>query len=98
MDNSNNGYDMIIGHNLLYELGLKLDFDKRLIKWQGKEFSMRMPEKNLFQENHINEAYNTFLAYEYTLKLEHSLEATDRIQEILDMENSEHIDLIKLVN
>lgn len=98
IDDSNHGYDMIIGRDLLCELGLQLDFDKRLIKWQGMELSMRMPDKNLLQENHMNETQHNFLAHEYTLESEHSLQATDRIQEILDMESNENIDLIKWVD
>ena len=40
-------YDMIIGRDLLTELGIKLDFDNLCIEWKGSEVPMRSIDDNI---------------------------------------------------
>ena len=93
VDESNHGYDMIMGRDLLCELGMKLDFNKKIIIWQGMEIAMRMPENNLYQQANSTTLHRDCLAYEYTLESAHSPQATDRIQEILEIHTDTDKDL-----
>ncbi|GFH56268.1 hypothetical protein CTEN210_12744 [Chaetoceros tenuissimus] len=91
VDEGDHCYDIIMGRDLLCELGIKMDFEKRVILWHGMIIPMRVPEKDfsIKSEEH--------LAHEYVLESKLSLEATDRVQEILDIKHEEEVDIAKWV-
>ena len=37
------GYDMIIGHDLMVQLGLSADFKRKVLKWDGVTLPMKEP-------------------------------------------------------
>ena len=41
IDDGNHSYDIIIGRDLLCQLGMKLDFDQKKLDWQGMQIQMR---------------------------------------------------------
>ena len=73
-------YDMIIGTDLLSELGIILDFNEKTIKWEGNEVPMT-PFTGQFQ-NYINEIYQDQLE-PHIVK-----EALERTVKILDADYS----------
>ncbi|GFH61176.1 hypothetical protein CTEN210_17652 [Chaetoceros tenuissimus] len=91
IDDGNHSYDIIIGRDLLCQLGMKLDFDNKKLIWQGMEIQMRYPHETLYQKT-ASQKNSTFLAHEYNLESQHSLAATDRIQEILTVNNTSPVD------
>ena len=73
----NQRYDMIIGRDLLHELGLILDFNEGKMTWDNAWINMQNP--SLFDEGSIKE-------FEEELFLMHDPDTTDaeRIQQIVD--------------
>lgn len=50
------GYDLIIGRDLLSSLGIKIDFSKLLIEWDGNELPMKPIDGTIENSYHIQEA------------------------------------------
>lgn len=78
-------YDIIMGRDLLTTLKIKLDFDQKIIDWQGMLLEMRSPSKTI--ENLIQDGNQ--ILNEYTLESKISQQASDRMQQILDIEGEE---------
>lgn len=83
VDENKDKYDIILGRDLLCTLGLCMNFEQRLIEWKGMRIKMR-----LLKEILRNEERHESLANEYILEPSQALEASDRMQQILDL-NSE---------
>ena len=69
--NNEMNYDMIIGRDLMTELGISLDFFYQKVKWQDAEIPMKMPNCTINSDFFVQD--NELLNSE-----------TDRIKQILD--------------
>lgn len=71
-------YNLIIGRDLLLELGIPLQFSKASIIWDNAEITMQQP--GWFETNNVN-------SFEEELFMAHDPESTDanRIQRIIDL-------------
>ena len=80
-DPKQNTYDMIIGRDLMHEMGLNIDFQSGRMIWDNAWVNMQNPDH--FRENLVEE-------FEEELFLMHDPDTTeaDRIQEILDLKYS----------
>ena len=76
-----NKYDLIIGRDLLYELGIIMDFSTASVTWDNAYINMQDPR--LFQEMDLNQ-------YEQEFFMMYDPETTeaDRIQMILELKYS----------
>ena len=83
VDENKDKYDIILGRDLLCILGLNMNFEERFIEWKGMKIKMRQLKDIL-----RNEERHESLANEYVLEPTRALQATDRMQQILDL-NSE---------
>ncbi|MGH3053717.1 MAG: retropepsin-like aspartic protease, partial [Gaiellaceae bacterium] len=83
-------YDVIIGRDLMHELGIKLDFEKCVIGWDGAEIAMR--EYRPFYTNDQAER-----ELEESFASDHVSSTTERVMKILDA-NYQKADLKKLAN
>jgi hypothetical protein len=54
-DSKNVGYDMIIGRDLMQELGLNIDFASRTVSWEGSRVAMRdfFDDSRKYRELHM---------------------------------------------
>ena len=75
-------YDLIIGRDLLLELGIDLQFSKASIIWDNAEITMQQP--GWFETNNVD-------SFEEELFMAHDPESTDadRIQRIIDLKYKE---------
>ena len=80
-DSKKNTYDMIIGRDLMHEMGLNIDFQKGRMVWDNAWVNMQNPDH--FRENLLEE-------FEEELFLMHDPDTTEaeRIQRIVDVKYS----------
>ena len=64
-------YDMILGRDLLFELGIQLDFDQQVIRWHSAEIPMRSVDEDPKKSYFVKDS-------------EHIVDATERIKKILE--------------
>ena len=65
------GYDMIVGRDLLAELGIVLDFQQQVIQWDESEISMKEHDCKIATHFHVNDSTSMH-------------DATTRLKKILD--------------
>ena len=64
-------YDMIVGRDLLEELGIVIDFKRMQVIWDDAYVPMRQPDANIQTTYHVNDSKSL-------------AEATERVKKILD--------------
>ena len=65
------GYDMVLGRDLLHELGIKLSFDTKSVEWQNVSIPMKVPDCRVEQHMHIQDSRSI-------------QDATNRIKQIIE--------------